>query len=189
MKAIVTTSEVKEFVQLIARGVECWARAGEIAAKAIAANPDWIDEVCAAEPMLTPQFVRKFERIGLRQLHPKAMIGEAPGVRKLRKLPYALQVKYLSEPVPVLIHGREGWETLGVDVWNLAESQAAQVFDRDGIRTEAAQRAWLAARDAERPAPIVAEAPYRVLPRGKVFFTGPCTMDRKELARILSQLD
>lgn len=183
-------SDANQFVKLVMEGIDAWTRAGEIAARAIAENPNFIDEVCDACPDITPEAVKRFQAIGLKKLHPQLAISEAPGVRRLRKLPFALQEQFVKAPIElVVLRDKGGVEVLKVDVRNLTPDQAAQVFTEDDIRSAAEQRAYIEDRNAKRIAPPTrANLPYRHDSK-KLIVMEPCTFSRKELAKILAEME
>lgn len=187
MKLAKTDSQL--FIEFVMQGIECWTKAGEIAAMASESDPNWIDDVCDKCPDITPECVKRFIDIGRKKLHPRLAISEAPGVRRLRRLPYAVQEKFSNEPLELLVSSGSGWETLRVDVRNLTPDQAAQVLDEDGPRSIAAQRAYIEDRAAKRVAPpIRASLPYRIVGKKLVVMTG-CTLERKDLTKILGEME
>lgn len=143
------TGIVEEFSRLVNQGAECWIKAGEILADEWRVNPEVVDEICDKVPHMTEERVNCFIQMGLKRLHPDMLLSDGPGIRRLRKLPYALQEKYSSELIEVWIGPAD--KTLMVDVRNLTARQARQVFSPDGsIRTVAAQRAYAeSAREGE----------------------------------------
>jgi hypothetical protein len=183
------SNPVELFIHHVMQGMQCWLDAGMVAAKAIELNPAFIDEVCDKCPDITPEVVKRFQMIGLKKLHPQLAISESAGVRRLRKMPYALQVKHVKEPVELLIKTESGHEVLKVDVRNLTPDQAAQVFDEEGIRTAAAQRAYIEDKAAKKVAPPAqANLPYRVVGK-KLVIVHPCSLDRKEIANLLAEME
>lgn len=179
-------TNVNKFIELFLKGIELWLEAGRIVSQALEEDPDFAEKVNAAHPEISVDTVYAFDRIGRKQLHPKLVISDSPGARKLRRLPYTMQEKYTDEPVPVLIRTESGWETLKVNVFNLTSEQAAQVFDGDVIRTEGAQRAWLESKASK--ALIQVDEPYRVSGR-KLLIMQPCQLNAKQLATILAQME
>jgi hypothetical protein len=184
-----TENSVDRFIAAISGAMVNLQEAGEIAAKAMAENPHFIDEVCAKCPDMTPGFIRKMEAIGLKKLHPQLAINESPGVKRLIRLPLAIQDRHTKEPVALLIRTETGWDTLRADVRSLSPDQARQVISDDNIRSESEQRLWLeneAAKRAAPPAPVV-DCGYKII-GNKVRFTA-CTMSRADLARLLARME
>lgn len=186
MKTSVQKTDSEQFVDLVMQGIECWQQAGALVVRAIDSNPNFIDEVCDKCPDITPELVHRFEQIGRKQLCAKLLISDAPGVRRLRRLPYSLQEKHSVEPVSLIL---SNGESLRVDVRNLTPDQAAQVFAEDRIRSDAEQRSWIEDKRSKSSAPSnKSNAPYRVVGKKLVVMTA-CTLERKELARLLAELD
>lgn len=178
----------KQFIDLVLQGLECWKQAGEIAAKAIADDPEFIDTVVSECPDITAETVRRFERIGLGQLHPQLCLSESPGVRRLRKLSYLLQERYATSPVELLVKADGKYDTLQVDVRNLTHDQAAQVFDANGLRSAAAQRAYIENAVLKRTDPPArGNLPYRTV-KDDLVIMQPCRISKKDLARILADM-
>jgi hypothetical protein len=183
-------SKAAQFVSLLSDAKEGLAKAGKFAAEQIDANPNFIDEVLKLAPQLTEEFIRRFERIGRGQMVPQLMWDASPGVGKLIKMPVSLQEKYLNEPVALLVKSDAGWETLKCDVRNLSASQASQVFNGEGVRSEAAQRAWIEDKRAklDQKIPTATKEPYRVV-RHSLVIVEPVTISRAELLMLLAKMD
>lgn len=196
-KPILKTIEQRadEVVSLFMQGIECWQRAGELVVDLIDEDRSAIDLIkTKSDGMINGHLIAIFERIGRKQLLPRLANMTGPGPERLKKMPYSIQEKYISEPIEVLVlkDGEEGVDRLQVAVTNLTTFQASQVFDRDTVRSLPAQRAWLesermrlAALKAPEPAKLM---PYRIVGR-KVTFIENCTLTSKELARILSEIE
>lgn len=122
-----------------------------------------------------------FERIGRKQLFWELLIHDGPAIKRLRRCPYSEQVKYLREPIPVLL---ENGEHLLVAPQAMDKHQAKQcIGDRVfSLGEQRARREGL----KHRPVVIHCESPYSIQ-RGKIIFHGPCTMSVGELSRILTQ--
>jgi hypothetical protein len=179
-------NDAQAFIEAVTRGIAAWVEAGQIAARAIEENPNFIDEVCDLCPDITPEAVKRFQAIGLRKLHPQLAISETPGARRLRKLPYSLQEKYVKEPLPLLT---SGGEILSVDFRNLTPDQLAQVFDGDRVRSEAEQRAFIEDKAAKSVPTVKANnPPYRVV-GGKLVVMVPTQFTRKDLAKLLAEME
>ena len=181
--------QAQNFVELVLKGMEAWTKAGEIAARAAEDDPEFVDNVCDAHPDFTPEFVKRFVLIGQKKLHPQLLINESPGVRRLRRLPYEVQEKHAHDPVALLIKTEKGFDTIQVDVRNLTPDQAGQIFSDDGVRSEAGQRAFLEDKFAKRMAPPVkSNLPYRVSGK-KLIVLVPCQFDKRELTKLLLELE
>src|SRR5512133_1827607 len=105
MKEQLTKAQTKaeQFIDLVMKGVECWMQAGELVAAAIDENANFVDEVCDKCPDISPEMVYRVEAIGRKKLHPRLLLNDTPGTRRLRNLPYSLQEKHATEPVRVLL--------------------------------------------------------------------------------------
>lgn len=177
---------VEKFYTLLQEGYEKWIEAGRIVSEALEQDPDFADKVHAAHPEISTDTVYAFDRIGRKQLHPKLVMSDSPGAKRLRRLPYSLQEKHSNQPVPVLIKNERGWDTLNVSVFNLSSEQASQVFDSDSLRTEAAQRAYLETKSTK--AFIQVDEPFRVSGR-KLIVMQPCQFTAGQLARVLADME
>jgi hypothetical protein len=179
---------VLSFIRLIREGIQRLSEAGALAAQAIDVDPDWPDKVVEACPDFTHEFIRRIELVGRKKLHASLVISETPGARRLRRLPYTLQEKHVTHPVPVVICHGDKWEILQVDIRNLTPDQAAQVFAEDRVRSEAEQRAFIEDKLMRSTAPTVTAEPYRVR-GGNLVIVQPCTLNRKELTKILASME
>jgi hypothetical protein len=183
----VALREADEFVKLVMAGVESWVKAGEIVARNLDVDPGWLDAVCKRCPEITEETVLAFDRVGRRKLHPRLLMSNKPGAVRLRAMPMELQEKYLASPVPLLVKSGKAVETLEVSVWNLTPDQCRQVFDKDGIRSEGAQRAWLESREARKLPPIQVNEPYRIAGSTLVVLE-PCKLSCKQLLSLAAQM-
>lgn len=181
-------SEAEEFCDLIQRGIECWYKAGKIAAEELDKDPKFAERVASKNPMITEEMVIRFAQVGRKMMHPQLLVDGSPGMRALERLPYALQEKYIKEPVPLLVKTDGGWDTLSVDVRNLTIAQAKQVFNGHGVRSESAQRAWLEDQKAKSIKPSTGNMPYRVVGRQLVILE-PCKLTVADMARILAEIE
>lgn len=179
-------SDIDRIASLINQGVQAWIEAGKIVANAIDKDPDFAEKLNAKHPEVSVEMVYALDRVGRRELHPKLLLSEYPGVRRLRRLPYSLQEKYVNNPVPVLVNGPKGWESLQVDINNLTPQQAAQVFDKNGVRSDAAQRAYIESQKAKQPAKEYKD-PCRVVGH-RLVIAQPCEITAKELSHFLAQM-
>lgn len=188
MKEIAKTNQdIQKFAELVSAGIESFVEAGKIVSRNLDADPEFADKIHAAHPSISVDMVYSFDRIGRGELHPKMLVSNQPGIKKLRRLPFRYQEKYADEPVPLLIKNGNSWETLQVSVYNLTPEQARQVFDADGVRTEAAQRAWIEAAKA-KAAPISIDEAFRVVGRTLVVME-PCKLTARQLAGLLAQME
>lgn len=178
---------VSELVTLIARGIECWQKAGEIVVRLIDDQNQTIEQIAESSEFLTEDIVSRFEQLGRKQLAPGLLIADYPAARCLVKLPYSEQERLLSGSVELLL---DGGDTLNVSTKNLTPYQCRQVFDRKYIRTLSAQRAWLESektKSAQSPIPEI-EYPYSIR-AGKILIPSACQLTRKDLKRMLNELE
>jgi hypothetical protein len=191
MKLQTTQTEhaIEQIVSLIKQGVEAWVKAGKLVASAVDDDPDFIDKVCAKFPDISPEVMLRFDQIGRNRLYPKLLLSQSPGVKKLFGLPYALQERYCEKPVELLISEGDSTKTLQVDVRNLTSDQARQVFDKSGVRSLAAQRAWLESQRRNRIIVESDEESKYVISGKRIILKKDTSFTARELARILSEIE
>lgn len=176
----------KQVADLIYQGVDSWLKAGEIIAREMDKNPDFIEQISDQYPDLPVNILYRFEQIGRKQVYPRLLLNDSPGARRLIKMPYALQVKYSDEPMALLT---KSGDSLKVEVRNLTPDQANQAFASDHIRTLAEQRAWLEDKESFSAAvPASGNPPYRIVGKTVVVMQG-CKFSVGDLARILVELE
>lgn len=183
---ITTKNAVEQFITLFQQGYDAWTSAGKLVADALEHDPDFAEKVHDKCPEISCDTVYAFDRLGRKQLHPKLLISDSPGARKLRRLPYSEQERYCDGPVCLLIKTCSGWDTLMVSVFNMTTEQANQVFDAEGVRTAPAQRAWLENKSSKSL--ITVDEPYRISGR-KLIVMQPCQFTAGQLARMLSDME
>lgn len=192
LKTHTKTELVTEFVSLIANGIECWTKAGEIVVRLVDDCDMTIEDIAGQSDYLTEDIVSKFEQLGRKQLVPDLLVLDYPAVRHITKLPYSEQKRVVNGTVEVLVTSTKGLDTLRIAPENLTPQQCRQVFDGNTVRSIPAQRAWLESRKQEERIKLSAtesvKLPYAI--RGKrIVFTKPCEMSAKELAQILAQIE
>lgn len=179
----------KQFASLISEGITAWITAGQIVAEQIDQDEKFVDFVCEKFPAFTPELVMRFYAIGKKQIHPELLISDAPGMKRMLKLPYSLQEKYLSSPVEVLVKTDKGWETLLIDVRNLTADQAKQVFDNGCVRSVQAQRAFIESNNTRKFNPSADnDAPWKIVGK-RLVVKKDVTLTARDLARILSEME
>jgi len=184
---------VAEVLALFTAGLERWYEASLIVVDLIDEQNGEAIEMLKRESngMFNDRAIAAFERMGRKQLVPQLAYMSGAGPERLAKMPFSVQEKYLGEPIELLIlKDDESTDKLKVSVHDLTPKQAAQVFDRDCVRSLPAQRAWLENERARTVAIAkpVPQFPYRISGRRVTFFEG-CTLTAQELARILSQIE
>lgn len=176
---------ILKFSDLVQQGINAWTEAGKILVSILDDNPEARADILDLCPDITEEILARFEAIGRNQLHPKTLLNNSPGMRRLRQLPFSEQTKYVSDAVPVLIRTSAGIDTLNVSVKNLTSLQAQQVFSSNGVRPLDAQRAWIESRSSRMS---TKGAPYRIK-GNKVVFNMGCELSSKEIAQLLSLLN
>ena len=188
-KELTKSNVIGQFAELVFKGIELWTQAGKIAAEAIDADPEWPEKVKTTHPEISLDVVYAFDRIGRGQLHPKLLVNDCPGYVRLRNLPLPEQERFIENPVDLLVKTPGGWETLRVSVLNLTPAQARQVFDKKSVRTLAAQRAFLESDTTQKElAKSAKDEPYRVVGNSLVILQ-PCKLDRRDIARLLVEME
>jgi hypothetical protein len=182
---------ITEFVSLVAQGIECWNKAGDLVVKMVDQQGKTISEIAEACDFLTEDIVTRFEQLGRKQLVPNLMVAEYPAARHLVRLPYSEQKRAIEASVELLVLEGKEHSLLKVAVENLTPAQCRQVFDGDQIRSIGAQRAWL---EDKRSAQEIREALDTPTPiyqvRGKrVVIKRPCELTAGQLAQIISEIE
>lgn len=194
-KAMTTTLEqpkqqliakIETFSSLVQQGIDAWTRAGALLVEMIESDPKCRESIIEQCPDITEEILSRFEAIGRKQIHPQTLLNNSPGMRRLRRLPYSEQARYVSEPVELLVQKPDGPQKLKVAIKNLTANQAMQVFGTHGVRTPEAQRAWLESNSGKKAAQAPA-TPYTIHGR-KVIFNAGCEVSARELATILAQI-
>jgi hypothetical protein len=177
----------QQFIDLVVTGANALADAGKLIADAIDLHGEEIIEVvCDKCPDMTSEFVKRLEAVGRNKIHRLLVINESAGVRRLRSLPFSIQEKYASNPVPLLIVEGQSVKTIQADVRNLTPAQATQVFARDHVRSEAEQRTFIEDLRSKQSAPAH-NAPFRVV-KNELIIIEPCRLGKKELCDALAQM-
>lgn len=175
--------------QLITKGLEAWFEAGQIVAEEVDKDEAFIEVVCDSCPAITPQILWRFYAIGKKQIVPELLLSDSPGCRRLIKLPYDLQKKYLEQPIPVLVRGDRGFDVLNISVRDLTPDQAKQAIDSDCIRSQSAQRAFIESENMKAAAPEAAlDTPWKIIGK-KLVVKKDVTLSARELAKILSEME
>ncbi len=183
-----TNAAIERFIQLVQQGYESWIEAGRIVCEQTDNDPSFPEKVTKKHPEISEDVIYAFEQIGRRKLHPKLLMSNKPGPRRLRSMPYELQERFIEEPVNVLVENNGKWEELRVSVFNLTPLQARQVFNGNTIRPAAAQRAFIESEKLSNATEAnLAEVPYRIT-NGALVVLQPCKLDRKQLSQILANM-
>lgn len=179
-------TRTEELVGLIAKGIECWQKAGEVVVKIIDEDGMSVEEIAASSDFLTEDIVFRFEQIGRKLLSPVLMIADYPAARHIIKLSYKEQEEMICGSVEVLL---ENGESLNISVQNLTQLQCRQVFDKKRIRTLPAQRAWMESERTKSASYPIHEIKYPYTIRsGRIFIPSACQLTKADLKRMLSDL-
>lgn len=177
------------FLELYQKGKECWINAGKTLAEAVDKVPGFMKLMEEHCPQFPPRFLNRMLDLGRGALHEELLLASSKGENALAKLPYSWQEKYVKQPVELLLKKDDKWDTLLVPVADLTPDQVHQVFDGSGVRTIAQQRVYLENQWARKTAPPKqANLPYRIV-QGKLVVMQPVTLNRKELAKLLSEME
>ena len=184
----IVAPDIEKFVDLFQRGYEAWVEAGRVVVQALESDPDFADKVHEKHPEISIETVYAFDRLGRQDLHPKLLISDSPGAKRLRQLRYHVQEKFVEKPVPVLIKTDSGWETLKVSVFDLTSDQASQVFDKNDVRNDHSQRAYIEGKKASKAVKsFQVDMPYRVVGR-KLVVMKPCQFTLGQLTMIVAEM-
>ncbi len=188
MKQTLTTDPIDQFITLFQQGVDAWIKAGEILVQLVEEDPHTYDYIIQRCPTLNAGILGRFEQMGRKTLHPQLLLTASPGFDKLRKLPFSMQERYLTEPVPIIVHTGTGTDVLLVEAKNMTKEQANQVFAPGRIRTEGEQKAWLMQQRSMAARPVGTNVSPWKIKGGRVEFQAGATLSAGELATIITQL-
>lgn len=186
-------TKTAQFKDLIFEGIEKWINAGEILVDLIDNDGLTYAQISESCEGITTDIISRFEQIGRKQLHPRLLVNTSTGFKKLMQMPYSIQMKYSSEPIPVLVESSVGADQILVKTEDLSTAQCKQVFKRDGIRDLGAQRAYIKeqARVEKEARDSVVECEFTspwFVKGGKVIIRQTCQMDKSDLLQILAEI-
>jgi hypothetical protein len=195
-KTMAVTSEdnnpqryIREFVEMFEQGKQCWVKAGKTLAEAVDKIPGFLEMMEEHCPQFPPRFIKRMLDLGRGALHEELLLANTKGEQALARLSYSWQEKYVKQPVEVLLKKEKDWDNMLIPVADLTPDQVHQVFDGAGIRTLAQQRVYLENAWARKTAPPnQTNLPYRIV-GGKLVVMAPVTLNRKELAKLLSDME
>lgn len=186
----ITDTKIAEFVSFYQGGMDAWLSAGKILVELVDADPNAYDRILEHAPMLTPDVLGVFERIGRGVLYPPLAMDASPGGSRLKLLPMSVQRKHESAPVEVVVRKTNGhYDTLMIIPKNMTRAQSKLAFAKDHIRSTGEQRAILADEET-KSAPITlrkVDLPWRIR-NGRCEFVAGATLSAGELATILTQI-
>ena len=174
----------------IQRGIDAWAEAGKILVTLLDEDHMTLDEIAnqSESDFITPEVLAQFERIGRGQVLPALLAAQYPAAPYLERLPMSLQVQATQTGVELLVIHNGQTDTLSVAARHLTKKQCRQVFERNAIRSLAAQRAWLEDQAASTPQPIVRATAAWTVKGHEVLVNRPCALTKADLLTMLQQL-
>ena len=124
------------------------------------------------------------ERVGRRQMHESLIFGGGVAQSRLRMLPYSEQKRVMEDGVEVL--AADG-TALKLSADKLTTPLVRQVFIKGHVASLAEQKAIQeTTKIYEKPQPVINDWETK---RGRVIFYRPCELTRKDLLRILQDLE
>lgn len=182
-----SNQKINQFIALFRDGVNAWIKAGEILVELVEADPHTYDYIIQQCPQLNAGILGRFEQMGRKTLHPQLLLTASPGFAKLTRLPFSMQERYISEPIPLIVHTAEGTDVLLVKAKDMTKEQANQVFAPGRLRTEGEQKALLMQQQSNAARPVTTSKPWSI--RGSKIIINGLEFTRKELTAILAQMD
>ena len=172
----------------IQRGIDAWAEAGKILVTLLDEDHMTLDEIAnqSESDFITPEVLAQFERRG--QVLPALLAAQYPAAPYLERLPMSLQVQATQTGVELLVIHNGKTDTLSVAARHLTKKQCRQVFERNAIRSLAAQRAWLEDQATSTPQPIVRATAAWTVKGHEVLVNRPCALTKADLLTMLQQL-
>lgn len=183
---IATTSQTySKIATLVMSGIDSWIEAGKLIVELVD-NGTPISDI--ADECKIPSFcIAKLEQVGRNKCLPELLLGTYPAAAPIAKLTIEAQKQAIKKGVEVLI---EGGQVLYVKADNLTPLQCKQVFDSQQLRTPESQRAWI---ESEKTRAVILQAPeargaYEIR-SSKIIIHHPCTLTRKDLHRMLTEIE
>ena len=181
----------RDVVNAIEGGVKQLAHGAAVYVKAL--DDEKIDneafrQLCREKGSFIPAgFWRGMEKVGRGLIHWKVLIGGAGRYEaKISRLPLSVQAEIVDgTKVEVVTPGRD---ILKVDVRQVDQDLARQVFAEDHIRTTAEQKAWLVSRARPAEKPTVSQAAYEIDKDG-CHILMPITLKIDQLKRIIREME
>jgi hypothetical protein len=182
-----SNQKISQFITLFKQGVDAWIKAGEILVDLVESDPHTYDYIIQQCPQINAGILGRFEQMGRKTLHPQLLLTASPGFAKLTRLPFSMQERYISEPIPLIVHTAEGTDVLLVKAKDMTKEQANQVFALGRLRTEGEQKALLMQQQSNAARPVTTSKPWSI--RGSKIIINGLEFSRKELTAILAQMD
>lgn len=187
MELTIINQRLSDFYSALQRGAEAFEEAGRILVGLIDEDPLVKDRILEAHPDITESTLETFERIGRNQLYYRLCLIEGPGVTRLKRCTFSDQVKFSTEPIPMLlVNGQDSTDHILVPVQAMQPNQARQVFGPHRIRTLGEQRAFIES-ERTKPQPIETQQSYTI-GKGRIVFHKPVTLTISDMARLLSEM-
>jgi hypothetical protein len=127
-------SEVRQIYTAAKESVEALTQVGERWVKIIDSTPNVYEIIQKELPEIPISALQTIELIGRRKLHPRLLMDNSWGAKKLAELPYDRQEEYIEKPVPVVIHRGETMVTEFKRVNQLTRNEADRVFNSKRLR-------------------------------------------------------
>ncbi len=185
---------LKGLALAISTGMDAWTRAGVLVVQLVDEYRMSLREIAEAieiQGMPLMRMLSRLENVRRGRCLPQLLPEAFPAAKFLQKLPPSEQQRLVDGQVELVTLKDGAPDVLVVAVRDLTAKQCAQVFDEAGVRSAGAQRAWLEELVTEAEiskARVPGAANYR-LRAGKLVVLRECEFSRKELARILSDLE
>lgn len=180
---------IEAFVSLVKKSCADLQEAAEMLSRLTANDETVLDRIVDAEPSIPRAFLTRLLRVGERSLCPELLLNNCWAYRQIAGLPYQQQKQVLAKRAVDLVVGDGDGDVLRVPLTELTRQQLAQVFTKDGLRSRDDQRAWLRRRPTPRAsAPTIAEPSYCVK-KDRLIVNHPTEFTRKDLLRIMEQMD
>ena len=191
IETTIANNRPAQLADAIQSGIDAWATAGKILVALLDEDNMTLDEIAtqSGSDFVTPEVLAQFERIGRGQVLPSLLAAQYPAAAFIERLPLSLQSRAMDDGVELMVISNGRADTLRVAARHLTKKQCRQVFERNGIRNLAAQRAWIEEQNmnTERTSIVRNTSAWSV--RGhEVVVTSPCVMTKADLLAMLQQL-
>ncbi len=180
--------KIDRFLSLFQAGVDAWMSAGELIVELVENDPHAYDYIIERCPTMNSGILGRFEQMGRKLLHPQLMMSNAPGLAKLKRLPFSVQERFITESIPLVVHTENGTDVLLVQAKDLTKEQAQQVFSNTGLRTMGEQKARLIQQRSNAVAPSASTSAMPYVIKGGKAIIGGVEFSQRELLMIAGQL-
>ena len=150
---------------------------------ALDARPELSDELI--EQGVNRELIRRLERLGRGQIHPKLVFATTPGAQKLLTVPLSEQTRALDEGVECLDDDETSSRKIATA--DMTQEQARLVFTHGRIRSLAEQRTWMRA-NKKRQTISTPDEGYRVC-SDHVITTKPGRWPKKLILQWLMEMN